>query len=241
MCGVAGDGCLVFLVKLLLSSLSICYCSMENQYSEVKKKINNSLIIRLLLSHEGLPSLHFCRVCTCRQNNTAAWVAGSWSLMLYWSFCYYYVSWAVETPCSVRLSLCWVLGRFAVWSHVTINLCLPRYLPNLWCCCHRWAAVTNSSQSCLDAIGLLSMTDSGVWRNFKASLWSCCAPPEYRWVIWLLIQECMILWCVELLPWSSLLRCSHMSHEMSHSFWMKVNIHLKLDFHNFTHGQTCVW
>jgi len=36
ICGVTGDGGLVFLAKLLLDSLLICCCLMENHFSEVK-------------------------------------------------------------------------------------------------------------------------------------------------------------------------------------------------------------
>jgi len=41
LCGVTGDGCLVFPAKLLLYSLSICCCLMENHFSEVKKTSNS--------------------------------------------------------------------------------------------------------------------------------------------------------------------------------------------------------
>jgi len=40
-CGVTGDGGLVFPAKLLLYSLSICCCLMENHFSEVKKTSNS--------------------------------------------------------------------------------------------------------------------------------------------------------------------------------------------------------
>jgi len=41
ICGVTGDGGLVFLAKLLLYTLSICCCLMENHFSEVKKTSNS--------------------------------------------------------------------------------------------------------------------------------------------------------------------------------------------------------
>jgi len=41
ICGVTSDGCLVFPAKLLLNSLLICYCLMENHFSEFKKTSNS--------------------------------------------------------------------------------------------------------------------------------------------------------------------------------------------------------
>ena len=41
VCGVTGDGCLVFPAKLFLDSLSPYYCSMENHFSEVNKTSNS--------------------------------------------------------------------------------------------------------------------------------------------------------------------------------------------------------
>jgi len=38
---VTGDDSLVFPTKLLLYSVSICYCLMENHFSEVKKTTNS--------------------------------------------------------------------------------------------------------------------------------------------------------------------------------------------------------
>jgi len=41
ICGVTGDGCLVFPAKQFLDSLSPYYCSMENHFSEVNKTSNS--------------------------------------------------------------------------------------------------------------------------------------------------------------------------------------------------------
>ncbi len=40
MCGLTGDASLVFPAKLLLYSLLIGYCPIENDFSEVKKTAN---------------------------------------------------------------------------------------------------------------------------------------------------------------------------------------------------------
>jgi len=41
VCGMTGDDSLVFPAKLLLCSVSICYCLLENQFLEVKKTTNS--------------------------------------------------------------------------------------------------------------------------------------------------------------------------------------------------------
>jgi len=41
ICGVTGDVFLLFPIKVLLYSLLICYCLMENHFSEVKKTLDS--------------------------------------------------------------------------------------------------------------------------------------------------------------------------------------------------------
>jgi len=59
ICGVTGDGCLVFPAKIFLYLLSICYCWMENHFPKVKKTSNWFLLksfnsIRIMIGYTFL-------------------------------------------------------------------------------------------------------------------------------------------------------------------------------------------
>jgi len=58
ICGVTGDGCLVFPAKIFLYLLSICYCWMENHFPKVKKS-KNDFYLRALIALELWLVIHF--------------------------------------------------------------------------------------------------------------------------------------------------------------------------------------
>jgi len=57
--------------------------------------------------------------------------------------------------------------------------------------------------------------------------------PAYNFLICLFTSECMICCCCSVPACNSLFWWSHMSHDTSHSFWMRAAVHLKLDLHDF--------
>jgi len=122
-----------------------------------------------------------------------------------------------------------------------MNRCSPRYFPYSWRCRRVCANCTASSHICFEARGYLRIVSIGCCRNFNASLGSCCAPPAYNVFICSLTREWMICCWFSVLLCSSWLRCSHMSHETSHSFCMSAAVHLRLDFLDLAFFQILSW
>jgi len=119
--------------------------------------------------------------------------------------------------------------------------CLPRYHPYLCRCCHCCTIWTASNQICLEAKGYCRIVSSSCRKNFRVSRGSCCAPPSYSSLIWSSTRECVICCCIDVPAKSSLLWWSHISHDMSHSFWMRAEVHWRLDLHDFACFQIFSW
>jgi len=163
------------------------------------------------------PSLHWC-----------AEQPGCLAAVL--STCLYYVVWAMYMSLTQSD---WVLlvmvGCTTVCSHVIMNCCLPWYCPNLWVCQHCCAACTDASCSCFDSRGSWRTVSFSMQIKCRASHGSCWAPLAYTHCICSLTAEWSICCCSRLPEWSSLLWWSHISQDMSQSFWMSADVHLLLD------------
>ncbi len=169
-----------------------------------------------------LPCFH--EVCTGVRNDTAVWLVFQRSCQLY---ILSHVKRAYSQSDWVLLA---VFEFVAVLSHITMNCCLLWYCPNLWYCQHCCAAWIDASHSCFDSIGYWSTVAFELCSKWSMSQASCCAPPVYAASIWVLTVEWSIC-CWSCLPkWSSLLWWSHISHSISHNFWISTDIHLQLDF-----------
>jgi len=118
----------------------------------------------------------------------------------------------------------------AVWSHITMKCCLLWYCPNSWCHQHWCATWIDASHKCFDSMGYWSTIAFELCSKWSMLQGSCCAPPSYAASIWALTAKWRIC-CWSCLPKrSSLLWLSHISHAMSHSFWISADVHQQLDF-----------
>jgi len=122
-----------------------------------------------------------------------------------------------------------------------MKCCSLRYHLYSCICCHCCAVWTTSNHICLEANEYCRTISNGCCKNFRASRGSCCAPPAYSSLIWSSTRECVICCCIGVPAKSSLLQWSHISHNMSHSFWMRAKVHQRLDLSDFACFQIFSW
>jgi len=96
---------------------------------------------------------------------------------------------------------------------------------------HFW---TKASHRCFDSSRYCRTVSFGVCIKCSASWGSCWAPPLYTVSIWTSAAKCRICCWSGPPEWSSLLQWSHISHDMSHSFWINADVHQWLDLHEQT-------
>jgi len=93
---------------------------------------------------------------------------------------------------------------------------------------------TDSSHNCFNSRVYWRTVFFSVLNRCSVSCESCYALPSYAQFIWSLAAEWRICCWSGPPAWSSLFLWSHISQDMSHSFWMSADVHCLLDLWDCT-------